>query len=120
MTSYPSSKFTFSLRSPRYKASNHACQMKIQPNSICQYSPKFAKHCQPILPIFAKSSPPFFYQMIKAARAARKRFQYIPHFSMDCLRKRARAAWKCFQDIPHLIVDCLRRRARAARKMFQK
>ena len=32
--------------------------------------------------------------MIKAARAARKCFQYIPHLLMDCLRKRARAARK--------------------------
>ena len=35
--------------------------------------------------------------MIKAARAARKMFQNITHFLMDCLRKRARAARKCFQ-----------------------
>ena len=85
--------------------------------------------------------------MIKAVRAARKCFQYIPHFLMDCLlliRERARAARKkfnilyvafsygllkkkgarsaenVFQFIPHLLMDCVRKRARAARRKIFK
>ena len=37
-------------------------------------------------------------QKTKGARAARKRFQYITRFLMDCVRRRPRAARKLFQS----------------------
>ena len=46
------------------------------------------------------SSTSFSYGLLQkkqGARAARKRFQYITRFLMDCVRKRPRAARKMFQ-----------------------
>ena len=73
------------------------------------------------------------YEMIKAARAARKLFiqmakqwslkicifrQIVPPIFYEII-KTARAARKMFQYIIHFLTDCLRKRARAARKLFQ-
>ena len=62
----------------------------------------------------------YFLPWIDLPRAARKLFQCLLRFLMDCCRRRARArSAEFFQHTTRFLMDCVRKRPRAARKSFQ-